>query len=315
MTKAPLGDRPILVTGSHRSGSTWVGRMIAASPSVTYIHEPFNIFLRPRMTRARFRWWFTYVCDENAAAFETDLADTLKLKYPTLQELGSARSPRQVAKVLWHTGRLAAASVLRRRALMKDPIAIFSTEWLAARLRVQPVIMIRHPAAFAGSLKRANWTHSFSHFLEQPLLMQDHLSDFRAEIEAFARKDRDVLDQAILLWNLIHHVILKYRRAHPEWIFVRHEDLSSDPVAGFQRIFHQLGLAFSPATRKKIEAYSDRRNARPSDAMYELRRDSRSTIASWTKRLGAEEIRRVRAGTAALSQQLYGEGEWSLASV
>ena len=37
-----LGRRPILVTGSHRSGTTWVGKTIALSPSVTYIGEPFN---------------------------------------------------------------------------------------------------------------------------------------------------------------------------------------------------------------------------------------------------------------------------------
>ena len=35
--------RPILVTGSHRSGSTWLGQMIGASDAVGYIHEPFNI--------------------------------------------------------------------------------------------------------------------------------------------------------------------------------------------------------------------------------------------------------------------------------
>ena len=34
--------RPILVTGSHRSGSTWVGKMIASHPRVAYVEEPFN---------------------------------------------------------------------------------------------------------------------------------------------------------------------------------------------------------------------------------------------------------------------------------
>ena len=31
---------PILVTGSHRSGSTWVGKMLSVAPHVAYIHEP-----------------------------------------------------------------------------------------------------------------------------------------------------------------------------------------------------------------------------------------------------------------------------------
>lgn len=35
--------RPILVNGSHSSGSTWVGRMISLSPKVGYIGEIFNL--------------------------------------------------------------------------------------------------------------------------------------------------------------------------------------------------------------------------------------------------------------------------------
>ena len=33
-----------------------------------------------------------------------------------------------------------------------------------------------------------------------------------------------------------------YRRAHPDWIFVRHEDLSASPVAGFESMCSRLGL-------------------------------------------------------------------------
>lgn len=57
--------KPILVTGSHRSGSTWVGRMLALSPSVGYIHEPFNIRHRHGICKAHFEYWFQYICDEN----------------------------------------------------------------------------------------------------------------------------------------------------------------------------------------------------------------------------------------------------------
>ena len=35
-------NRPILVTGTQRSGSTWVGQMIASHPRVVYVWEPFN---------------------------------------------------------------------------------------------------------------------------------------------------------------------------------------------------------------------------------------------------------------------------------
>ena len=34
--------KPIIITGSHRSGTTWVGNIIKNSPMIYYIHEPLT---------------------------------------------------------------------------------------------------------------------------------------------------------------------------------------------------------------------------------------------------------------------------------
>jgi hypothetical protein len=56
--------KSILVTGSHLSGSTWTGRMLSLSPSVAYIHEPFNLHHRPGICKAKFNYWFPYMESE-----------------------------------------------------------------------------------------------------------------------------------------------------------------------------------------------------------------------------------------------------------
>ena len=56
--------KPILVTGAHRSGTTWVGKMLALAPGVGYVHEPFN----PRFSAGRFDRYFTVVTRENGNA-------------------------------------------------------------------------------------------------------------------------------------------------------------------------------------------------------------------------------------------------------
>lgn len=33
----------ILVTGSHRSGTTWIGQMLSQDKNTMYVYEPFNI--------------------------------------------------------------------------------------------------------------------------------------------------------------------------------------------------------------------------------------------------------------------------------
>ena len=35
-------NKPILITGPHRSGSTWVGNIIRKLPMIYYIHEPLT---------------------------------------------------------------------------------------------------------------------------------------------------------------------------------------------------------------------------------------------------------------------------------
>jgi hypothetical protein len=58
-TTVVAADRPILVTGAHRSGTTWVGRMLALVPGVEYIHEPFNPVGPAGICNARFDHYYT----------------------------------------------------------------------------------------------------------------------------------------------------------------------------------------------------------------------------------------------------------------
>jgi LPS sulfotransferase NodH len=43
-------QRPILVTGAHRSGTTWVGKMLALAAGTGYAHEPSSPLLHLRHT-------------------------------------------------------------------------------------------------------------------------------------------------------------------------------------------------------------------------------------------------------------------------
>ena len=117
--------------------------------------------------------------------------------------------------------------------LLKDPIAVFSAEWLNTTFGTEPVLLVRHPAAFAASVKRLDLRHPFGHFLAQPLLMRDWLEPYAEQLETFARREQDIVDQAILLWNVIHHALAEYRTRHPDWILLRLEDLSRGRSTSF----------------------------------------------------------------------------------
>lgn len=304
-------QKPLLVTGSHRSGTTWVGKMIAATPSMAYIHEPFNPLHHPGLCNVTFPYWFMYVTKENEDAFHTPLKNTFEFRYNMWSEMCAMRTPR-------HVGRLVrdycTTSIYRLRSatpLIKDPIALFSSEWLVQRFGMNAIVLIRHPAAFASSLKRLHWAHDFSQFLQQPLLMRDHLFPFEAEITEFANKEHDILDQAALLWRMMHYVILKYQEAHKDWIFMRHEDISEDPIQHFQYIFKRLNLDFSEKVAKVIRDYSS--DANPAEASHGhliIKRDSKSNTKTWKKAFTQGEVTSIRSKVEDVSHAFYSDSDW-----
>lgn len=306
-----MPGKGLLVTGSHRSGSTWVGQTLARAPGVGYIQEPFSLGVRPGLCTIPWRYWFTYVCPENEAAYRPALQRTLAFDYRLGTGLRSLRSPKDAA---WMVRDLALCQKHRwtaARPLMKDPIALFSAEWLADTFDLDVIVLIRHPAAFAGSLKRLNWTHDFNHFLRQPLLMRDHLHPFAEEIEAFASKDQDILDQAALLWKIMHHQIQGYQTRRPDWVFIRHEDLSRDPIGGFAHLFERFGLEMTPQVRTHIEGTTRAPAGEvPDGTIHHLQRNSKANIFRWKDRLTPEEITRIRTAVGPVSDAFYTKADW-----
>lgn len=303
--------RPILVTGAHRSGSTWTGRIIASSRNVRYIHELFNPdAYKPGICAAVFEREYTYLCDENSAAYLQPLDACLRFRYQTADGFRSIRSFKTGARFFRDQARFVFSSMTGMRPLLKDPHAIFSAEWLARTFDMDVVILVRHPAAFAGSLKKANWFFDFNQFLEQPALMRDHLAQFEKEIREQAKERGDIIGQAILLWNAIHATILKYRQRHPDWQFVLHEDLSMNPAANFRILFDKLQLEYTDRINNRILDLSGSHNPVEQHAGNELKRDSRANVWNWRKRLTAQEIDRVRESTGDVAENFFGDGYW-----
>jgi hypothetical protein len=304
--------KPILITGSHRSGSTWVGKMIAEAPSVIYIHEPFNKDFPPGpgICSAKFENWFTYVTHENESNFYKPLKNTIELRYDLFNALRSIKSKKDIKYlkeyVIFFKHRLQGST-----PIIKDPLALFSAEWLAERFNMNVVVLIRHPAAFVSSLKKKGWKYSFSQFLEQPLLLKNHLYPFEAEIREYTARKQDIVNQAILLWRIIHYMIIQYQEKHKDWIFIRHEDISRDPLQGFQTLFSKLNLEFSEHAKEVIKQYSSSEN--PREAVNNktfLMRNSELNIWNWRDRLASSEVEKVRNGVEDVSKVFYSDQDW-----
>ena len=200
----------------------------------------------------------------------------------------------------------------RKRPLLKDPFAVFSAPWFVDRLGCQVILLIRHPAAFAGSLKRLGWTFNFNNLLEQPLLMKDWLEPLRAEIETAQRNHPDIVSQASLLWLAIYQVVTKYRKLYPQIQLYRHEDLSMDPLAGFSLLYKNLGLDLSQRARNTIISSSSSGNpkSRSDRAIYTTSLDSQANIENWKRYLDNDEVRQIRQMTVDVASHYYPDKDW-----
>jgi hypothetical protein len=172
---------------------------------------------------------------------------------------------------------------------------------------------VRHPAAFASSLKRLGWSFDFADLLAQPLLMRDRLEGDRALMESIPADD--IIGQAALLWKLIYRTVHADAQAHPQFCVVRHEDLSRDPVSSFRELYGSLGLSFTPRAEKTILDSSSSENPKepPKDKLYSVKVDSRAGLGNWRKRLSEEEIRRIREITEGAWQLYYAGESWGMA--
>jgi hypothetical protein len=305
-----MSARPVLVTGAHRSGTTWIGKMLALAPGIGYVHEPFSPLTAPGISSAPFDRFFAYVTAENAARYEPGLARTLRFDYGLGRQLRTLRTPRDLVHSARDCAAFARARRTHARPLVKDPIALLSAEWLAARFDMDVVVTIRHPAGFAGSLLRLGWTHNFAEFLEDDRLMHDHMRGFEDDIRAQAREPGDVLEQAILLWRICYRTVDGYRERHPGWIYVRHEDVSRDPLPAFERLYERLGLELTPGARREIEQSSAATNPAEARSKHSVRVDSKANAGGWRTRLTAAQIERIRTGTQDVWPLFYSPEDW-----
>ena len=302
-------NRPILLTGMPRSGTTWVGRMLAISGEVGYIEEPFNLSPSPGSVRVPTTHWFEYLTVETEAQLQPALARVLRLDYPLARELRRCRT-RDDFYNTFNTWRRFTRS-RGKRALVKEPHAVFSARWFVERLGSDVIVIVREPLAVVSSWKRLGWSFDFANLLDQPALMRDWLAPFEAEMNAALDSSSQLIERVALLWRIIYSVVRDER--FPPVHLLRHEDLSRAPTEAFARLYGALSLTYQRKIAETVEASSSPAN--PPETLvgnpHETRLDSRANLDNWRHRLNQDEIERIRELTEATAVEYYPDLSWS----
>lgn len=306
--------RTIFITGAARTGTTWMGKIIAEASGIKYIHEPFS----PDNKCSPIKYYLEFINDQTDPVTQKEINDYLYglinsyQKYLTNYFVNLLQF-RKLSKIFSDDYFLGnkfkilnfIKSPFSNRTLFKAPSSVISAEWVSTSFYTDTIILIRHPAAFAASYKISGWNHDFNHFRLQTNLMNNHLSQFREQVNLFSYSPPDIVDQAILLWNIIYTFISRfYQKYRNDWYFIRHEDLSNDPITEFGKIFLFLGIEFTDKIKNSISKSTN------GHKIGYLKRNSKQNIWTWKERLTAEEIDRIRLGTRDIAKNFYSDEDW-----
>ncbi len=196
-----------------------------------------------------------------------------------------------------------------RRWVIKDPLAAMASEFLHRECSMETVVLVRHPAAFVASIRRLNWPVPLDRFSSQPDLMRDYVQPC---FEKWKPATLNMVGQAAFMWLLIYRVLAQFLDRNPHMIAVRHEDLSSEPTAGFRRLYELLSLPYSHSIERQIRKFTDPSNpTEPTgNRLHVLRRDSVANIKRWKNPLSQVEVENIRRIVEPLACRFYSSDDW-----
>lgn len=261
--------------------------MLGLSPNTTYLHEPLNRrFTVEHFKEEPFPYQFMHLNKQNENLYLDKINRMIGLLPIT-----DARVVRESIPII------------------KDPIAVFSTEWFAHTYNLEVVFMIRHPGAFIKSFLSLDWNADPKVFLRQESLMKIFLSDHYSELRKYQNQDNK-LACAALMWKMIYTVARVFRERNPNWVFIRHEDLSKNPNDCFKAIYSQIGLEYTDRLARDIMRYSSSKNPIHPKKHWDIHRNSQKAINTWFDYFTEDQIAEIREIVEPLSSIYYQDNEW-----
>ena len=215
---APDYRSTVMLLGSARSGTTWVGEVIDRNHDHRVIFEP----LRPEYVPA-------VQAFANDQYLRRDDIDPKYLDPVTRIVTGRLRNP-------W-VDHLNHVFVARRR-LVKEIRANLLAPWLVARFPGMPVVLlVRHPLAIATSRRELGWPDHLDDVLAQPALIADHLDPVQT---AFLRGLTDPFARAIA--QSVLETLVPLRMSRPDEVLaVAYEQLVREPRTEAERVLRHVG--------------------------------------------------------------------------
>ena len=322
MPSSSSSSSPILIAGVPRSGTTWVGRILASAPDVDYRFEPDNeeicpyaLLLKQRLHRFPYLRRGDDVPDFvelwNAAfkgriphrkleqrvrelgrlapdvldtnvTFRSITSDLAHTPPPAFPAVGRARVAAAAALAKYLLYRPAASD---RRRIVKTVHSVLALNWLRERFSPRVVLIVRHPFNVVSSYLNMRMKDGDRCIFSQAAYVGDAFAD-RSMAER-ASAESDAVARMGYQLAAMTAMIRRYAAADPHALVVSHDLLCLDAAGEFERLFRQLGLPWTAASVRMLDELNE------PGVRYQPRRVRANEVDKWKQTLTDAQVRTI----------------------
>ncbi|MCB0177007.1 MAG: sulfotransferase [Anaerolineae bacterium] len=257
--RASNPSNTIILAGSGRSGTTWLGNIIAANPNVRVFFEPFDYRQVPEATCLPL---IAY------ARPDEEYPDREAFMRAVLSGRVENSWINQQGKRWWATVRFIKAI---RANLMLG--------WIDRKFQPKIVFTTRHPCAVILSRIKLNWQSHLDVFLEQSDLVEDYLQPY---LDIIHNAQTPVQKEAVM-W-CIENLIPLRQLPHHNWVFCTYEEFYRHTETEAKRVLNAIGIRKSWFTQRAIQKVS--MVTRPDSAIL----NGQDPLSAWKKQLSKQDI-------------------------
>ena len=267
----------LVVTGSPRSGTTWLAEVLTTLPRSAILFEPEHMVQVPDAQRAGLDWhemkepgvdW-----PEGERYFERVLRGQLITPW-TVSHLPLRRA------------------IAPRRWIVKFIDANLFLGWLATQFPIKPpILLLRHPCAVVSSQFRRGWRLDYAPKIAGFFTKYPHFKDFVASL-------RGPAEWGAARWCMLNYEPLSLPRPWP-FVLMTYEQATREPEAEFGRLFRHWQL---PMPDDLVA-----RTRRPSGTadLGSAWREGAASTPSWKKNLKPDEIDGILGVVRAFGLDFY----------
>jgi hypothetical protein len=311
----------VLVTGVPRSGSSWLGEMLAYTQDTCTVGEPDNPVVGPFALRAvrrspggrcpvlrpgeeapeYERLWLEAFGSQGAGLTRLE-----RFRGALARRLVDPAAPEAITRAVTGSGRVppalraAAALAIPKRpprpsanVIVKSVYGAFATEWIVERTGARPVLLMRDPRNVVSSWIVMGWLDGRDWEPVVALLgsrLQEHV---RERLGAPPPpREHSVVKRLTWVLALMTLEFKDLARRHPTWQLVQHEELCIDPPARVHAVADNLGLTWTEAADAAIADAN-----RPGEG-YARQRVASELPTAWRSRLTSEQAGAIDAELA-----------------